>query len=191
MKFSAALIAGGQSRRMGRDKADVIVGGIALWQRQLHTLREVGAGAIMVSGPERADWRASGMRIVEDDGPGGPLRALAGLLRCASHPMLLVLAVDMPAMTPVFLKTLIPPEDTLVGSVPKIGDRYEPLAASYPLAALPLAEKCLENGAHSMQEFVRCALSQGLVRELPVAVAERSLFTNLNTPDELEEFTRS
>src|SRR3954467_15750089 len=46
---SGLLLAGGESRRMGSDKAGLVLGGEALWRRQLRTLRAAGVGEILIS----------------------------------------------------------------------------------------------------------------------------------------------
>ena len=50
MDFSAALLAGGRSSRMGRDKAFLEIDGVPLWQRQLQTLRELGPSKSFLAG---------------------------------------------------------------------------------------------------------------------------------------------
>jgi len=192
MKCSGALLAGGESRRMGSDKADMLVGGAPLWKRQSAVLREAGVDEVMVSGPDRAEWRDAGLIVVEDEQRArGPVGGLVSVLRRAAHPLLLVLAVDMPSMTSSFLRTLVESAEAGAGVVPKIGERYEPLAAVYPAAALALAEECLSRGALSLQGFVAQAVACGLVRERVVAADDRALFFNLNTPADLASYARS
>src|SRR2546428_9892635 len=97
MKFSAVLLAGGQSTRMGRDKAGIVLDGIPLWQRQFEILRELRPHEIFISGPPRKEW--SGLEVVADETPdAGPLAGLVASLRRCRSPLLLVLAVDLPRM---------------------------------------------------------------------------------------------
>ncbi len=189
MKCSGALLAGGQSRRMGLDKADMLVGGESLWQRQIAILRKTGVDEVIVSGPDRPDWRDAGLVVVEDERPAcGPLGGLVSVLRRATYPLIVVLAVDMPSMTSAFLRMLVESAGADTGVVPKIGERYEPLAAAYPAAALALAEECLAQRARSLQGFVSRAVASGLVRERLMAAGERALFFNVNTPADLAGF---
>ena len=55
MNFSAALLAGGRSSRMGRDKAFLEIDGVPLWQRQLQTLRELGPSETFLAGPMQSE----------------------------------------------------------------------------------------------------------------------------------------
>jgi molybdopterin-guanine dinucleotide biosynthesis protein A len=49
MNISAVLLAGGQSRRMGRDKATILFRGKSLWQIQLDLLHKLQPAEIFVS----------------------------------------------------------------------------------------------------------------------------------------------
>ncbi|MEA3186322.1 MAG: molybdenum cofactor guanylyltransferase [Chthoniobacter sp.] len=188
MTFSAVLLAGGKSTRMGGDKAELLLNGSPFWRIQLDLLREAGAGEIFIAGSERELPRDSGVTIIGDaQPPGGPLSGVIAGLRRSTNPLLLVLAVDMPAMTASFLKSLVARAQPDCGLVPKT-DAYEPLAAVYPTAALAAAEDCLQRGIFSMQEVVARVVASGLMREYVVPSQERPLFFNTNTPAEFAEF---
>jgi molybdenum cofactor guanylyltransferase len=183
MKISAVLLAGGKSTRMGRDKADIEIDGEKLWQRQVRILRELSPDELFISGPPRVEW--SGLAVVSDAQPGaGPLGGLVASLRHCAHPMLVVLAVDLPRMTSGFLRSLIESCGDSSGVVAKAGDFYEPLAAVYPKACLAIAEDCLASGELAMQRFVARALGAKLLRERVLRDDEKRLFSNVNTPQE-------
>lgn len=180
--FTAALLAGGRSTRMGRDKAGLLIGGVPLWQRQLATLQALAPDEILISGRLDGPCADAGLPIIADDVPGlGPLGGLAALLRRMKGERLLLLAVDLPAMTPVFLESLL----AFNGIVPFLDGHFEPLAAVYPRSVLPLAERCLAESDHSMQHFIRLSVAEGLLTSLPLSEADRVLFQNANTPSDL------
>ena len=64
MNFSAVILAGGKSSRMGRDKAWLEFRGHTLLARQIGIARETGAAEIMVSGRAGGDYSAFGCRIL-------------------------------------------------------------------------------------------------------------------------------
>ena len=185
--FTAVLLAGGKSTRMGRDKAGVLLGGQPLWQRQLATLRAVRPQELFISGKPDGPYAGAGIEILPDNFPGlGPLAGLEAALRRASHPLLLVLAIDLSAMTAEFLSSLVNESVSGVqGCVPRDDGWFEPLAAIYPCASLPLAQECLHSDDRSMQRFVREAIGSGFVGARPLAADERALFRNVNTPADL------
>ena len=186
MDFSAALLAGGRSSRMGRDKAFLEIDGIPLWRRQLQTLRELGPSEIFLAGPTQSEWIESGLETVVDaKTDAGPLGGLVAVLRRCKSTRLLVLAVDLPNMTSEFLKQLLAMCSNNGGVVPKRNERFEPLAAVYPARCLALAESCLNAGEYSLQQLMRRATDAGLMTTKEIADAEESLFFNLNTPADL------
>ncbi len=186
MDFSAALLAGGRSSRMGRDKAFLEIDGIPLWRRQLQTLRELGPSEIFLAGSTQHEWIGSGLETVADAKiNAGPLGGLVAVLRRCKSTRLVVLAVDLPNMTSEFLKQLLEMCANNGGVVARRKERFEPLAAVYPAGCLALAESCLDAGEYSLQQLMRHATGAGLMTTKKIADAEESLFFNLNTPADL------
>lgn len=187
--FSAVLLAGGRSRRMGRDKAGILWRGEPLWQRQLTTLRASGADEVFISGRADGPYAEAGVTIVPDRQPGrGPLGGIAAALHHARHERLLVLAVDLPEMTPSFLRAMLhESESSFSAVVPRRSDidRFEPLAAVYTRACLSLADACLRNAQLSLHHFARNGVASGWVRSHPVTSPDVQLFRNVNTPADL------
>ncbi len=172
---------------MGRDKAGVLLDGQPLWQRQLATLRAVHPQELFISGKADGPYADAGVEILADIFPGlGPLAGLEAALRRASHPLVLVLAIDLPAMTSDFLADLVSLATSGgTGCVARHDLWFEPLAAVYPRACLALAETCLREADRSMQRFVRLAVEAGLINERAVSAAECALFQNTNLPSDL------
>lgn len=183
--IAAALMAGGKSTRMGRDKCLINVDGIPMWQRQLELLSALSSDVFVVA-PERPHWlpdhRVWIPDVVRD---AGPISGLAAALAHATHGRVLVLAVDMPAMTAGFLKNLSGMTDRHTGIVPQIGERYEPLAAIYPREALPsVKDQLFAKKDNSLQELLRVLIGSGLMRSFSVPSSELNLFRNLNFPSD-------
>jgi molybdopterin-guanine dinucleotide biosynthesis protein A len=185
--FSAALLTGGQSRRMGRDKALLPVDGHAfLWQRQLELLEELRPQRIFWSGFPRAGLGAT-ITVVADRVPdAGPLAGITACLEALETESLVVLAVDLPHMTVPFLRRLLLICSESRGAVPRRNGRFEPLAAAYPKAILPLARRHLAEGRLALQELASAGIAGGWLRALDVAPEEAGLFHNLNRPEDLE-----
>jgi molybdenum cofactor guanylyltransferase len=184
--FSAVLLAGGKSSRMGREKAGLIVDDQPLWQRQFATLRATQPAELFISGKPDGPYVEAGVPIVVDAQPGlGPLGGLATALHHAQHEHLLVLAIDLPAMTAAFLTALQRTAAAAGKGVVPQGDKwFEPLAAVYPRSCLPLVEQCLRGDDHSMQHFVRLAVQRGHLSVFPLTKEDDPHFRNLNEPSD-------
>ena len=188
--FAAVLLAGGQSRRMGRDKALLpLPDGRLLWQRQLTVLHDLRPAELFISGPAREGF-PPGVAVLTDTTPGlGPLAGLAAALGTIRSALLAVLAVDLPMMTPGYLRGLLavsmatsPPQ----GVIPQTSDGFfEPLAAIYPRSALTAAEAQLCGEDRSLQTFARGLLESGRATAQRVTDAEAGLFSNWNRPGPL------
>src|ERR1051325_1673089 len=108
MDLSAVILAGGRSRRMGRDKAWLEFRGRPLIVRAVELARGLGVREIFISGRAEVDYSQLNCRVLLDEQPGlGPVAGIERALQAAEAPLLLVLAVDLPRMTPDFLNQLI------------------------------------------------------------------------------------
>jgi molybdopterin-guanine dinucleotide biosynthesis protein A len=184
MSFSAALIVGGRSSRMGTDKAFLDWKGRPLWRHQMETLRATGADEIFVCA--RKGQLFPDEKVLVDPAPGlGPLAGLARALEGSKGPLVLVLAVDLPVMTEGFLRgrLLAAADDT--GAVPWVDGFYEPLAAVYPKRLSEEVQRRLLGVDRSLQSLCGWAEAAGIVQRIAVTDAERALFRNLNSPEDL------
>src|SRR5437762_7064366 len=130
MLLSAVLLAGGESHRMGRDKATVYYKGEPLWRRQSGLLLTISPLEILISARGDPSWRSSDMRFVPDVPPScGPLSGLAAAMTAMRGTHLLVLAIDMPLMTDAYLRNMYDLAGPGKGVLPTIRSRPEPLAA--------------------------------------------------------------
>lgn len=192
MNFTALLLAGGRSRRMGSDKATILIKGQPLWRRQLDLLAGLSPNELLVSGNPGGPWKGAGCKVVADRlAESGPLAGIASALAVAEHEALLVLALDLPAMTADFLKCLLEvAAERRSGVVSRDQHRFKPMAAVYTRSCLSLAQNCLAGTDRSMQNFVRTAAARGLVSLTTLLEEDVPQFRNLNTPGDLKDCER-
>jgi len=183
MNLSAVILAGGASRRMGRDKAWLEADGQSLLVRAVAKARELGAEEVFISGREGEDYSALRCPVLLDLEPGfGPLGGLERGLHAAASPLLLVLAVDLPHMTTAFLRKLAARCNALTGVVPQLNGELEPLAAIYPRRCHALAFDALAHARHAARDFAVACLHEQTVRTMTVVKADADCFNNWNTP---------
>jgi molybdopterin-guanine dinucleotide biosynthesis protein A len=190
LTFTAVLVVGGESRRMGADKATLIFEGEPLWSRQLKLLRALQPEKCFVSARVRPEWRPSGVDVVLDEEPSrGPLSGLLATLRKAQTTHLLALAIDLPRMNLSQLKQIVQRARQNCGVVPVSGGGFEPLCAVYPVteSVIAAANKALMTNDVSLENFVRHLLEQSWLREFKIQPVDRQLYFNANTPEEFSK----
>ncbi|MGH9124838.1 MAG: formate dehydrogenase accessory sulfurtransferase FdhD [Acidimicrobiales bacterium] len=180
---AALLLTGGASRRMGRDKARLVVDGDFLAQRTAALL--LGAADPVVEvGPGFTALPA----VREDPAGSGPLAALAAggaALRHRGHAgPVLVVATDLPNLTAGFLQRLADcPVPTAEHSVvPRDGSgRAQPVCARYSAAAVVRAQELVAAGELSFMALLSAVPVTWLDAD---AATEKALF-DVDTPADL------
>lgn len=190
--FSAAVLAGGASRRMGRPKAFVrLPGGPTLLEAALDALARAGASERLLVAGELAQFAAAslppGVRLVQDATPHrGPLGGLEAALRLAGRPWTLVVGCDMPALEPDRLRAVVSAADEAYDAVvPLVEGRLQPLHALYHRRCLPTLQAALRAGALGLTRALTALRVRALVQ--PAAPS----FVNVNSPADLERFGAS
>jgi len=190
--LTIAIQAGGESHRMGRNKALLPLAGRSLIEHLLARLEGLG-DEILITTNRPQDYSFLGLRLVSDLFPGiGALTGLHAALAAAHGRSVLVLACDMPFICRPLLEHLVglaPQADVVI---PRHGDKYEPLHAVYnPRNCLPALENALAAGAKRLISFFP------QVKVLTVEESELSRldphglsFFNINTPEDLAQAER-
>jgi molybdopterin-guanine dinucleotide biosynthesis protein A len=191
--LAAAVLAGGSSRRMGRDKATLPVGGAELARRAIAAAARLATPVVVVAPaghPAVPLAQATGAGWVADPG-NGPLEALVCALRAVEAPHLLLLAADHPVLAPALLDLLAAGRAGYEAVACRRGPRLEPLVAVYQrAAALAAAEAMLGEGA---DRSLRGLLSRLHTRVVEQAEWRRvdpcgASFVDLDDPDDLAAF---
>ncbi len=176
------VLAGGASRRMGRDKARLRWHGVPLAALAASKVERAAGSAALVGPPERLS--GLGYPVVADMYPGeGPLGGVITALRSSTAGLNLILACDMPLVPVEFLESLLefaaasPAACAVASSGPGI---LEPLCAVWRHDALPVLETLLADGVRKMSEVLASLGAAAF------PAAEPQWFRNINTPEEWE-----
>lgn len=184
-----AVIAGGKSRRMGQDKAHLLVDGLPLLARTVLAAQTVAARVLIVGRSPEVGF--SGVEFLDDVAPGlGPLGGIATALRHAkgTAAAVLALACDMPKLTPETLQWLLDAaamEEAADGVAVVNGEQIEPLFSVYRLPCLPLLEQRISESRLSAVDFIKEGRFARRAAPPPVAAA----LANVNTPEEYAALT--
>ena len=183
---SGAILLGGASSRMGRDKAALEVAGVAAVTRLARLLARIFGDVLLVGGRPPED--APGRRISDPAGPASPLLVVVASLDAARAERVLVAATDLVLLTPDLLLGLVAwPEADAV--VPRPSDGPQPLCALYRRApVLPIARARLASDDLSLRGLLGAIpevsfLEAGDLRQLD---PDGTALLNVNTPEDLE-----
>lgn len=188
--LSIVIQAGGESSRMGQDKALVPFLGASLIQRVAERLAGLGAELIVTTNrPE--DYAFLPARLAPDLLPGrGALGGLYTALSAASQPLTAVVACDMPFVSASLLSAL---RDRLVetgsdAAIPRSPEGLEPFHAVYRRErCLPLVKASLESGLRRVDSWFAQAQIEYFTPEEVLPYDLRGVaFFNVNTPADLQ-----
>ena len=191
--LTGLVLAGGESRRMGRPKAGLEIGGRPLVGRVLESLRPFCSDLIIVARRPSGflDW---GVRVVRDLVVGqGPLGGLVTGLFYARTPWSLVAACDIPFLKPEVVELLV---EAIQGQgagpravVPRTPGGWQPLAAAYSRDCQAPARRLLEAGGRKVDDLRNWGVVWQDLPEKTIRTRDPELvsFFNINTPSELSE----
>ena len=188
-EVAAFILAGGKSTRMGTDKAFITLDGRTLLARALDSARSVATDVQIVGDPEK--FAAFGP-VVEDIFRGcGPLGGIHAALRASRMNLNLILAVDLPFVSPQLLQYLVTrarnAPDALV-TVPHSRSGWQPLCAVYRPQFADFAENALRKGRYKIDVLFDESRAEVIEEgDFESAGFPTNMFRNLNTPEELAE----
>ena len=130
-EVSAAILVGGQSRRLGRDKVLLEYDGQLLIKRSVLLLSSLFT-EVFVIGHHRSEFDHLGIKTIEDLIPGkGALGGLYTAIMNAGSPAIFVMAADMPFVSPSLINRVIELRSDADAVIPKGPKGFEPLCALY------------------------------------------------------------
>ncbi|NNE74781.1 MAG: molybdenum cofactor guanylyltransferase [Acidimicrobiales bacterium] len=182
--FGGAVLTGGRSTRMGRDKALIQVDGTAMAARVAQVLRSVGADPVVAIGGDTAALTDLGLSVVPDDAPGqGPLAAIATALRHVGPQPVLVAPCDLVAPTTSAFLALRDSADDADVRIAAAAEGAGPGRLNYVFgwwrpSALPAVEAALNAG----QRAVRDALKR---LDVSIVTVDEAALRDADAPEDL------
>jgi molybdopterin-guanine dinucleotide biosynthesis protein A len=178
-EIEAAILAGGKSRRMGRDKALLPFGGCGtLTEYQYRRLLPLFDRVRISAKEEKFPFDAP--LIPDCSETYSPMVALASILEAIESDGVFLLGVDMPFVPRELITAMRERFDPARGTIlaAKGPQGVEPLCALYPRSLLPEVRNNLKHGHHRLRELLKATDAELFPWEDPRA------FRNLNRPEE-------
>ena len=203
LEVSGFVLAGGASRRMGRPKPALVLGGETLLARQVRMLRAVSRNVTVIGPAAGSESLEAGLRslaspdvpVILDRLPGhGPLGGIyTGLARTRTE-FNLFIGCDLPFMEARFLRFLCGRalRSAADATVPESrGLRIQPLVAVYRRRAVRAVRASLDRGDNKVTSFyphLRCLIVRW--PEIARAGFSTRIFDNINTPEDYQRALR-
>ena len=188
-QITIAIMAGGESRRMGRDKALLPAEGGILLEYVARTAAATGLPVVVVGRTAPDGWSLPVVEFYGDHYSGmGPLGGIATALEVTSTDIL-ALPCDLPLLTTpaiVWLLDGTSERNLDDGLVTENGSQLEPLFSLYKRKSLPALQKRLAAKRLSILGFLMSAKFEYITAPPEVGIALR----NANTPEEWQQITR-
>jgi molybdopterin-guanine dinucleotide biosynthesis protein A len=187
--ISGIILVGGKSRRMGRDKAFLKVGGVVIFERIFELFKESFPRVLLV-GDREERFAGYNISIVSDIYPGSALGGVYTGLYHAETEYVFVASCDLPFPNRELLSYLCSLKNGYDAVVPSTEHGYEPLFALYSKKCLGPIKELLENGnccafAYYPQVNVRYVHDE----ELAQFDRDGRAFMNVNTPEDFAKIT--
>ena len=176
------VLAGGEGRRMGMDKAMLAVGAGPLWRRQVRVLHASGASRVIVARRRSQPDLGYGDCRFDLHSDAGPISGLMSALAVGGHAFVAVLAVDMPGIDPawfLWLRGFCRPGS---GAVARHAASVEPLAAIYPRECRSEVEGRVCRGETSVRQLALCLAGAGRMTVVAVPSRYFGRLASLNAP---------
>jgi molybdopterin-guanine dinucleotide biosynthesis protein A len=188
--ITAVVLAGGKSRRMGRDKRFLDIGGVTLLKRVLGALEPIFSEILLIVAEPDPALEALEHTLVMDLIPGcASLGGVYAGLAFARHPRVFVAACDMPMLNAKLIRhlsTMDPQADIVMA---RLATGLQPTHAVYSKACLPYLERMAKAENLKLQEIAgQPDLRVRVLSEHDARNTDPDLlsFFNVNTPADLE-----
>ena len=183
---SLVILAGGLSRRMGRDKASLPAGDGTLIEHLARRLAPVVDETIVAGGSGRN--RVAGVRMVDDHYPGlGPLAGIHAGLAAARYPHIWVVGCDLPDAEPALAHLFLGLVAGYDAVVPRIDAEPQGVCALYDRALVSRIDGLLSAGERRVKELLAASnVRYVTAEELRTVDPELRSFRNINTPADYE-----
>jgi len=185
------ILSGGKSTRMGQDKAFLLVDGVPLIHRILSLFRRLFSENLIITN-DPAPYRALEAKIFRDLFPNhGALGGLYTGLFFSSFHYSFCVACDMPFLRENVIEFLLGRIDSYNAIVPRTEDGLQPLHAVYSKDCLEAIARTVQEGKNKIIDFYPL-VKMRVVEENEFLFLDplKESFTNINTPDELDQIQR-
>ncbi len=197
VEITGALLAGGRSLRMGRDKGLIEIAGKPMISHVIARLRPQVHRIVIIANDDPARFTGTCLPVVPDtiEGHAGPLAGLhAALEWTLSETPEARFVATVPVDTPFFPEDMVARllaalrESDVGSAIAASGDMRHPVAGVWEVALIGEVEDALRAGVRAMTRFAEMQKS-AVVDFAPIQIGGAAIdpFFNVNTPADLAQ----
>ena len=185
MDVPVVILAGGQSRRMGRDKLELTLNGRTLLESAVNRFSEV-FDELYISVADAEKYRdIVAKRVVDIFRGAGPLSGLHAALESLPGDGVFLVAADLPFSCPLAAKHIIKLCEDNDACIIRLPDgRLEPLFGYYRKALLPMCEEAIKSGDYRMSELIFVSKTRFVDPAELGELWDDKMVMNINSPDD-------
>lgn len=184
--MTGILLAGGQSKRMGKDKAFLEYKHRKLYEYPLSILTGLCDEILISSNDPR--FELTGYQVIPDIFPGqGPMAGIFTCLSSARYPRSLVLGCDLPLMDPRFIQLLVSRSEQNFPVTAGLNkeNKPEPLAGIYDKSLLDLMKSLLEEEKNKLRILLEMIPVQ-YINPTNEGYDPEVIYFNINSPRDIQ-----
>lgn len=184
MEFSAVILSGGKSLRMGKDKGLMLFKGKPMISYAIMFFQNFTSNIIISTNNIR--YQKFGYKLVSDNIPNlGPIGGFYSVMSKVESDFFFISACDMPYLSPEIAKKIISSINGFDIAVPVFNHRTEPLFCLYSRKILPVIEQQIKKGDYKLMNLLRnCNTNYVNIAEM--VNKEHNPFNNINTPGDAQ-----
>lgn len=179
-----AILAGGESRRMGANKALLEVVGVPIIQRVASAMTAVFEDVRIVA-DDISPYAFLNLQVIRDVWKKtGPLGGLHAALHSAAAPRVFVLSCDTPFVTPDLIQFIL--QQPVRSPITVVSDEngVQPLCGIYDRSLLGEVETRLKAGNHRLLDLLEASGASVIPLDTARPWYRKGLLANINTPAE-------
>lgn len=185
---TALILAGGESRRMGQDKASLWLGGQTLLEHVIGTVQPLFAEVLVSVREPRADCTLP--QVCDDPQHAGPLAGLAAGLAHSQAAWVFVVACDMPLISSQLIEFIGKFRDGCDAVVPVVQGFSQPMLAFYRVSILSELRALQAGSGKKSMAALLAKLNVRYVHESEIQVADLHRFFDLDTPQDVASLSQ-
>ncbi|WP_457625468.1 molybdenum cofactor guanylyltransferase [Persephonella sp.] len=194
MKISAILLAGGQSKRMGRDKAFLEIGG-KTFLRIIAEKLSVYCSRIVISGNKEEDLYLSQLKeinaeiiFVKDKHPyAGPLNGIISCKEYIKHEYVFIATCDTPFLNQELIPFFYRRINGYDAVIPSVNEKLQFLNTLYTRKSVEVGRSLYEKGIRSLYKWIE-SLNIKKIEENKIKTIDKDALTywSINTPEDYD-----